>query len=68
MIGEHQPVSRQDIDRLLLDKLPEVLNPTQKLNRIHNLLQHLARAGKIHNQGNRRYSAWALIREAEPHR
>ncbi|MSQ71437.1 MAG: hypothetical protein EXR27_09135 [Betaproteobacteria bacterium] len=26
LIGKHQPVSREDIGRLLLDKLPEVLS------------------------------------------
>ena len=41
MVREHQPVSRQDIDTLLLDKLPEVLTVEQKLNRIHNLLRQL---------------------------
>jgi ATP-dependent DNA helicase RecG len=45
LVREHQPVSREDIDKLLLDKLPEVLTQEQKLNRVHNLLRQLADAG-----------------------
>jgi ATP-dependent DNA helicase RecG len=58
LVREHQPVAREDIDRLLLDKLPEVLTPAQKLNRIHNLLRKLAEAGLIVNQGSRRWPKW----------
>ncbi len=36
LVREHPPVSREDIERLLLDKLPEVLTQAHKLNRIHN--------------------------------
>ncbi|MFN9479380.1 MAG: RNA-binding domain-containing protein [Betaproteobacteria bacterium] len=60
LVGEHQPVSREDIDRLLLDKLPEVLTHAQKLNRIHNLLRQLAEAGRIVNSGSRRWPQWML--------
>lgn len=58
MVREHQPVSREDIDKLLLDKLPEVLTQEQKLNRIHNLLRQLADAGRIQNAGGRRWPKW----------
>lgn len=61
LIKEHQPVMREDIDRLLLDKLPEVLGEAQKQNCIHNLLRKLAREGQIHNQGSCRFSRWVLI-------
>ena len=60
LVREHQPVSREDIDRLLLDKLPEVLTPAQKLNRIHNLLRQLAKGGVIVNSGSRRWPKWVL--------
>ncbi len=61
IIREHQPVSREDIDRLLLDKLPEVLTREQKLGKIHNLMMDLARKQKlIVNQGSRRNSQWIL--------
>ena len=61
IIREHQPVAREDIDRLLLDKLPEVLNEEQKCRKIHNLLMDLAHKRKlIVNEGSRRRSQWVL--------
>lgn len=61
LITEHQPVTREDIDRLLLDKLPEVLTAEQKQAKIHNLLMTLSRKqGLIHNVGNRRFSQWVI--------
>lgn len=62
LVREHQPVSREDIDRLLLDKLPEALTQAQKLNRVHNLLRQLAEAGLIVNSGSRRWPQWVLGR------
>ena len=58
LVREHQPVSREDIDKLLMDKLPEVLTQAQKRNRIHNLLRHLADTGRIQNVGGRRWPKW----------
>jgi len=58
LVREHQPVSREDIDKLLLDKLPEVLTHDQKLNRVHNLLRQLADTGRIQNVGGRRWPKW----------
>jgi len=61
LIKEHQPVTREDIDGLLLDKLPEVLTEEQKLKKIHNLLFELGgRQGRIRNAGSRRYPQWVL--------
>ena len=62
MVREHQPVSREDIDRLLLDKLPEILTPAQKLAKVHNLIASLS--GKvIRNAGTRQVSRWVLIEQ-----
>jgi ATP-dependent DNA helicase RecG len=58
LVREHQPVSREDINKLLLDKLPEVLTHAQKLNRVHNLLRQLADSGHIQNVGGRRWPKW----------
>jgi len=59
IIREHQPVARAEINRLLLEKLPEVLTEKQKLEKIHNLLTNLSSKRKqIWNSGNRRYSQW----------
>jgi ATP-dependent DNA helicase RecG len=63
LVREHQPVSREDIDKLLLDKLPEVLSQKQKLARIHNLLSSLS--GKsIRNAGSRAASQWVLMEKS----
>lgn len=60
LVREHQPVSREDIDKLLLDKLPEVLTQEQKLTKIHNLLS--SQSGKtIRNAGSRSVSQWVLM-------
>ena len=61
LIQEHQPVTREDIDRLLMDKLPEVLDDEQKQNRIHYLLGKLTKKGRIRNAGSRKFSRWVLI-------
>ena len=42
LIQEHGPVSRKDIDNLLMDKLPEILTEKQKNQKVHNLLYELA--------------------------
>ena len=60
MIGKHQPVSREEINELLLDKLPEVLNENQKMDKIHNLVSSLS-GEKIRNIGGRRTSKWVLV-------
>lgn len=60
LVRKHQPVSREDIDQLLLNKLPEILSREQKLNRIHNLLRQLTTGGRIHNEGSRRFPKWVL--------
>lgn len=62
LVREHQPVSREDIDKLLLDKLPEVLSESQKVSKVHNLITALS--GKvIKNVGSRQASQWVLIAE-----
>lgn len=60
LVKEHQPVSREDIDKLLLDKLPEVLTQEQRLSKIHNLLSSLS-GKRIRNAGSRTASQWVLI-------
>lgn len=64
LVREHQPVSREDIDRLLLDKLPEMLSDEQKLSKVHNLISSLS--GKaIRNAGTRQSPRWILIEQSK---
>jgi ATP-dependent DNA helicase RecG len=64
LVREHQPVSREDIDKLLLDKLPEVLTSAQKVSKVHNLISSLS--GKvIRNVGTRQAPRWVLIEQSK---
>ena len=68
LVRIHQPVSREDMDKMLLDKLPEILTGEQKREKIHNLLMNLSRQrGLIRNVGNRRYSQW-VVRDEVKHK
>lgn len=60
LIREHGPVSRKDIDALLIDKLPEALTQKQKHNKVHNILRSLVKSGDIENEGSRRHSLWVV--------
>ena len=63
LIREHEPVKRQDIDELLLPKLPEVLSKKQKRTKIHNLLTELSvKMHKIKNTGSRKLPQWVLLK------
>jgi ATP-dependent DNA helicase RecG len=60
LVREHGPVSRVDIDVLLIDKLPEVLTRSQKKHKVHNLLSELSREGRIRNVGTRARPRWEV--------
>lgn len=63
LIREHGPVKRQDIDELILPKLPEVLSQKQKKAKIHNLLTELSiKMKKIKNIGSRKLPQWVLLK------
>lgn len=62
LVREHGPVSRKDVDQLLLPKLPDRLSEEQKQRKVNNLLQELRRGGWIENRGSRKKSAWVLVR------
>jgi ATP-dependent DNA helicase RecG len=47
LIDQHKKVSRNDVDELLLAKLPEALNEKQKLTKIGHILSKLKKQGKI---------------------
>ena len=61
LIRKYGPVPREEIDRLLVDKLPEVLSSDQKTAMIHNLLTALRQTGLIRNKGSRRFPQWIWI-------
>lgn len=65
LVRTHGPVSRDEIDSLLIGKLPEILTLEQKKSKVHNLLFKLSRQGRIENRGTRRYSRWAAPNAGE---
>jgi ATP-dependent DNA helicase RecG len=65
MVREHGPVSRKQIDELLLDKLPEVMTEKQKKSKVHNLLGELSGARRIRNVGTRSQPNWQAVGERE---
>lgn len=60
LIRQHGPVTRKEVDALLLPKLPERLSEEQKRAKVHNLMQELRRSGRIERQGPRAAAAWIL--------
>ncbi len=59
------PTRRKDFERLLLPKLPEILDDSQKVNQVRNLLQEMAREKTIVSSGHGVGAIWALVPPAE---
>lgn len=57
-LDQYKLATRHDIDTLIMDKLPEVLSPVQKRNKIGNLLGAMRRLGLIENQGSDKNPQW----------
>lgn len=55
--------SRQEIDKLLLSKLSDALDSTQKQNKIGNLLTGMRLGGVITNAGTRKVPKWIFKKE-----
>lgn len=58
-IENHKFATREEIDKLLLDKLPDYMDEKQRKKRIDNMLQVLKK-DKIVNVGSRTASKWIL--------
>lgn len=57
-IENHGYATREEINILLLDKLPDYLNITQRKKKIENLLQEMKRKNMIANIGSNIASKW----------
>jgi ATP-dependent DNA helicase RecG len=58
-LDQYKQAGKQDIDQLLKDILPGVLNEKQRANKIHNLLYAMSRKDKsIINKGTNRKPVW----------
>ena len=61
LIKEYRSATRKDIDDLLFEKLPNVLNPGQKKIKVNNLLNEMANKERsIKNSGSNRSPKWVL--------
>lgn len=62
LLIEFGPTSRKEIDKLLLEKLPDILTIKQKENKIRNLLQEMSKKdGTIRPEGGPgRHTKWVL--------
>jgi ATP-dependent DNA helicase RecG len=59
---EHGSLSRQDIDDLLWNKLPEWMNDQQKKTKIGNLITELRKSNKVLNKGTTKFPIWVLLK------
>ncbi len=59
-LEKYGQASRQDINALLLTKLPDVLSTTQKMNKIRNLMQTMRKEALIHRDGSRTNAVWRI--------
>ncbi|MEA1960476.1 MAG: hypothetical protein U9N81_04310 [Bacillota bacterium] len=61
-----ETASRRDIDKLLIDKLSDVLSEEQKRKKISNLLYYMAKCdGTIKNIGSDHKSIWVLLKKSD---
>lgn len=59
-LKKYGQATRKDMDELLLAKLPDVLDATQKAHKIRNLLQAMRRDELIHRTGPKATAIWHL--------
>ena len=59
-LKKHKHALRKDINDLLFEKLPDILNDGQKERKINNLLFSLSKKNKIENKGSRKAPKWVL--------
>ena len=61
-IEQYGQADRNEINKLLIDKLSDALSEEQKIDKIANLLTKLRRENQIVNSGTRRHSIWRLVK------
>ncbi len=63
-LEEFGEAKREDLDKLLLDKISDALTPEQKKNFVTNLLQEMKNDGTVHPEGTTRWAKWLLTKSA----
>lgn len=64
-LQEYGKATRSELDDLLLTKLPNILTPEQKANKVRNLLQSMRRDGLMQPVGPRASAVWFLSKRSE---
>lgn len=57
-LDQYKSATRQDINNLILDKLPEILDASQKANKVKNLIGKMRAEGLIQNIGTNKCPLW----------
>ena len=57
-LAKYGRATRKELDELLLSKLPDVLDATQKASKVRNLLQAMRREGLVHRVGPKATAIW----------
>jgi len=61
-LTEFEEATKQDIEKLILDKLPNILSVEQKKNKIKYILYSMSKKDKtIENKGSNRYAKWVKL-------
>lgn len=61
-IDEYGSVSKEDVEHLIMDLLPKILNEDQKQNKIRNLIYGMSKRDQtIVNQGTNRNPKWVRV-------
>ena len=60
-IRKYESISKQEIDNLILDILPSILDEQQRANKIRNIIYAMSKKDQtIENKGTTRYPIWIL--------
>lgn len=63
-LKKNKQASRKDLNDLLFDKLPDILDDRRKLTKIKNLIYEMSRKGGIiYNQGSAKKPIWVLVKK-----
>ncbi|MDR2503227.1 MAG: putative DNA binding domain-containing protein [Deltaproteobacteria bacterium] len=60
LLAEHKSASRQDIDKLLWDKLPDWMTGAQRKSKITNIISEMRMSNVIYNSGTDGKPCWTL--------
>jgi ATP-dependent DNA helicase RecG len=61
-LDKYKQASKNDIDNLILDILPEILDDVKKQNKVRNLVYAMSKKDNtIVNKGTTRYPKWEKV-------